>query len=78
MCWNCGCMRPDDNHGNPNNITTATLMKAAKAGGPNNLHRLLKNFERMHEEKIHGTAIDVEPVYNEVREYSSIRQGNKN
>ena len=72
MCWNCGCMRPDDNHGNRDNITTKTLLRAAKAGGPVNLHRLLKNLERMHEERIHGTAIDVEPVHAGARELSPV------
>ena len=37
MCWNCGCMMPDDDHGNPDNITTETLRKAAKAGGMKSL-----------------------------------------
>lgn len=31
MCLNCGCGMPDDDMGNPDNITTETLRKAAKA-----------------------------------------------
>jgi hypothetical protein len=31
MCMNCGCGRPDDDHGNSANITAAHLQKAADA-----------------------------------------------
>lgn len=62
MCWNCGCMRPDDDHGNPDNITTATLRRAAKASGPRTIHQLVKNMERLHELKVHGTELDEEPI----------------
>jgi hypothetical protein len=31
MCMNCGCGRPDDDKGNPANITAADLQKAADA-----------------------------------------------
>ncbi|MEE9583361.1 MAG: hypothetical protein V3W01_01700 [Dehalococcoidales bacterium] len=33
MCWNCGCMMPDNDMGSPDNITTETLRRAARAGG---------------------------------------------
>ncbi|HSK29330.1 MAG TPA: hypothetical protein VLA17_05150 [Candidatus Limnocylindria bacterium] len=33
MCYNCGCQRPDDDMGNPNNITNKTFEEAAKASG---------------------------------------------
>jgi hypothetical protein len=31
MCLTCGCMRPDDDHGDPAHITLADLKKAADA-----------------------------------------------
>lgn len=31
MCLNCGCGMPEDDMGNPDNITMQTLRKAAKA-----------------------------------------------
>ncbi len=33
MCYNCGCNMPDDDMGNPDNITSETIRKAAKASG---------------------------------------------
>ena len=31
MCYNCGCGNPNDDMGNPDNITNATFDKSAKA-----------------------------------------------
>jgi len=31
MCYNCGCGMPDDDMGNPDNITEENIKKAAKA-----------------------------------------------
>ncbi len=31
MCYNCGCGNPNDDMGNPDNITTTTFQKAASA-----------------------------------------------
>jgi hypothetical protein len=31
MCYNCGCQMPDNDMGNPKNITTKTFMESAKA-----------------------------------------------
>lgn len=31
MCYNCGCGMPDDDMGNPKNITDKTFEEAAKA-----------------------------------------------
>ena len=36
MCWNSGCMKPDD-EGNPDNITAEKILKAARAGGNKNI-----------------------------------------
>jgi hypothetical protein len=33
MCLNCGCHRPNDDHGNPVNITAADLRRAGEANG---------------------------------------------
>lgn len=30
MCYNCGCGMPDEDHGDPKNITTKTFEEAAK------------------------------------------------
>jgi hypothetical protein len=31
MCYNCGCGNPNDDMGNPDNITNGTFAKAAQA-----------------------------------------------
>jgi hypothetical protein len=31
MCYNCGCQMPDNDMGNPQNITNKTFDEAAKA-----------------------------------------------
>lgn len=33
MCYNCGCQQPDNNMGDPKNITNKTFEEAAKAAG---------------------------------------------
>ena len=33
MCYNCGCGMPDNDMGNPKNITDKTFEEAAKAVG---------------------------------------------
>lgn len=33
MCYNCGCQMPDNDMGNPKNITNKTFDEAAKASG---------------------------------------------
>jgi hypothetical protein len=43
MCWNCGCMMPDNDMGNKDNITTEKLRKGAKAGGNKTLQQLMTN-----------------------------------
>ena len=51
MCYNCGCQMPDNDMGNPNNITDKTFAEAAKAAGQdekeakkNTLELLQKNL----------------------------------
>lgn len=62
MCWNCGCMMPDNDMGDRNNITTAMLRKAAKAGGNKTLKDLMQNVTRTYEEMVKGTPEDTKPV----------------
>ena len=33
MCYNCGCQLPDNNQGDPKNITNKTFEEASKAAG---------------------------------------------
>ncbi len=33
MCYNCGCQRPDDDMGDPKNITNSTFEEAARSMG---------------------------------------------
>lgn len=33
MCLSCGCGQPNEQHGNPDNITQATIDRAATAAG---------------------------------------------
>ena len=35
MCYNCGCQMPDNDMGNPKNITNKTFEEAGKASGQN-------------------------------------------
>lgn len=55
-------MMPDDDHGNPDNITTETLKKAARAGGPDTIHKLMSNMNDIYEGKIIGTPTDAESI----------------
>ena len=62
MCWNCGCMMPDDDHGSPDNVTTETLRKAARAGGLETIHKLMDNMNETYRGKIADTPVDKEPI----------------
>ncbi len=62
MCWNCGCMMPDNDMGNPDSITTEKLRKGARAGGNNKLHQSMENMEKRYEEKIKNTPGDTETI----------------
>ena len=62
MCWNCGCMLPDDDHGNPDNITTETLRKAGRADGPDTVHKIMVNMNDIWERKIKGTETDTNKI----------------
>lgn len=62
MCWNCGCLMPDDSMGSRYNITTEMLRRAAKAGGNRTIKELMENVIRTYETKIKGTPADTEPI----------------
>jgi hypothetical protein len=58
MCYNCGCQMPDNDMGNPKNITDKTFDEAAKAMGQsaedakkNTLELLQKTLESSREKK---------------------------
>ncbi len=55
-------MMPDNDMGNSDNITTAKLLKAVKAGGNRNLKELLDNMNKTYSKKIKGTEKDLQPV----------------
>lgn len=62
MCWNCGCMMPDDPMGSPDNITTEKLRKAAKAAGNKNIKELVENINHTYRKKIKGTPVDTASI----------------
>ncbi len=62
MCWNCGCQMPDNDMGNPDNITTEKLIKAAKAGGNRNLKEVMENVIKTYNRQIKGKPRDTEPI----------------
>ena len=62
MCWNCGCMMPDNDMGNEDNITTEKLRKAAKAGGNKTLQQLMTNVIKTYDSKIKGTSEDTKAI----------------
>ena len=62
MCWNCGCMMPDNDMGNKDNITTEKLRKAAKAGGNKTLQQLMVNVIKTYDSKIKGTSEDTKAI----------------
>ena len=62
MCWTCGCMQPDNDMGNPDNITTETMRKAAKAGGSKNIKQTMDTMIKTYQKKVKGTPVDTKPV----------------
>lgn len=45
MCYNCGCNNPNDDMGNPENITSETFTKAAQAMGQDAKEAKQKTYE---------------------------------
>ena len=54
MCYNCGCGMPDNDMGNPKNITNKTFEEAASAAGQSTeeaKRNTLKILQKQMEEK---------------------------
>lgn len=47
MCYNCGCKKPDDDHGNPDNITNRSFAKAAQAGNKGDDEKAKQNTSEL-------------------------------
>lgn len=62
MCWNCGCMMPDNDMGDPDNVTTETLRKIAKAGGNKNIKSVMETMNQTYQALIKDTPVDTEPI----------------
>ncbi len=62
MCMTCGCMMPENDMGNPDNITLGTLRKAAKAGGAQNVHDVMETMMKTYNQKVKNTPADKEPI----------------
>jgi len=65
MCYNCGCKKPNDNHGKTENIINETIRKSAEAMGVpfkdaiNNIGKLIEIERREHANgKVHDHTID--------------------
>jgi hypothetical protein len=56
MCYNCGCKKPDDDHGNPANITNRTFAEAAKAGNKGDEDKAKQNTSELINELRTSTA----------------------
>ncbi|HSE40293.1 MAG TPA: hypothetical protein VLH08_05960 [Acidobacteriota bacterium] len=54
MCYNCGCKKPDDDHGNPANITNKTFREAAKAGNKDDVEKAKQNTAELLNEQQGG------------------------
>ena len=50
MCYNCGCGNPNDDMGNPDNITYTTFQKAAKAENQSITQAKLETLELLKHE----------------------------
>ena len=52
MCMSCGCGEPNEDHGNPDNITLDDLRRAAKAAkieteeAADNIHELASELKK--------------------------------
>ncbi|MEE8353721.1 MAG: hypothetical protein V3S10_04620 [Dehalococcoidales bacterium] len=55
-------MMPDDDMGNPDNITTETIRAAATAGGNRSVHDVMENLERTYKALVRNTPADSEPI----------------
>jgi len=65
-------MLPDDDHGNPDNLTTERMKKAAKAGGSETIHKMMDNLVATYQQKVMGTPADVTPVALDIIYYREV------
>lgn len=55
MCMNCGCEMPNDDMGNPKNITLTTIAQAAvasKMNGKDTIAEMKKSLEKITSEEL--------------------------
>jgi hypothetical protein len=57
MCMNCGCMEPNEEHGNPANITLEGLRKAAEANGQT-LEESISNIDQTYRQEVGSQRLD--------------------
>lgn len=62
MCLNCGCLMPDNDMGNSDNITTQKIVKAGKAGGNKNIKDVMENMVKTYQITIKGTPVDTKSI----------------
>ena len=65
-------MLPDEDHGNPDNLTTEKMRKAAKAGGSETIHKMINNLVATYQQKIMGTTADATPVASDIIYYREV------
>ncbi len=62
MCLTCGCGMPENDMGNPDNITLDTLRRAAKAAGAKNIKQVMETFDKTYREKVKGKPAETKPI----------------
>ena len=62
MCLNCGCMMPDNDMGDPDNITMETLRNAARAGGNRSIREAMANIAKAYASLVKDTPQDTETI----------------
>ncbi|MFH1382978.1 MAG: hypothetical protein ABIH70_08850 [Chloroflexota bacterium] len=62
MCMTCGCMMPENDMGNTNNITLETLRKAAKAAGARSIKQVMATMTKTYQKKVKDTPADSAPI----------------
>ncbi len=55
-------MMPDNDMGDPDNITTETLRRAARAGGNRSIHEVMANIEKTYASLVKDTPQDTETI----------------
>ena len=74
MCLNCGCMMPDNDMGNSDNITTQKIVKAGKAGGNKNIKDVMENMVKTYQMTIKGTPVDTKPIWLSLNTYHVMKR----